>query len=88
MNSCIETEWQTNSHSQQPESHKQAAFPFSFKNMYVYLLVQRSKSQNNIKKPSENSRLLTYDAKIFAEGQNKILITSPGLFQIIYETRP
>lgn len=88
MNPCIETEWQTHTHSQQPESHRQAAFPFSFKNMYAYLLVQRSKSQNNIKKLSENPRLLTYHVKIFAEGQNKTLITSPGPFQIISETRP
>lgn len=85
MSPRIETEWQT--HTEQPESHKQAAFPFSFKNMYAYLLVCRSKSQGNIKKLSENPRLLTYHVKIFAEGQNKTLITSPGLFQIICESR-
>lgn len=79
--------WVANTHLQQSESHKQAAFAFSFKNTYAYLLVQRSNSHKNIKL-SENPRLLTYHVKIFAEGQNKTLITPSGIFQIICETRP
>lgn len=79
--------WMANTHTLTAARKPQTgSIPLFLENMYEYLLVQRSKSQNNIKL-SENPRLLTYHVKIFAEGQNKTLITSPGLFQSICETR-